>query len=375
VLEYELLQDRTEPNPRPALELLLNQLKSKEKPYFVPETSTTRQGLDLDDQSSVVISPLDYAYAQLSFVQFINLIIKSSFGFINHAQLQQSKDLLTVIHQAIVKNNSLQSGFLLSEIVTQIHLSFTSQPAVKVHESLKPETVSWLIADINKNPIADKAKFYPDNADFIIKIADYDKNGIDSEQLFADQNQQIKELEQIKQRRSGSATLVKELDDEIEAIKRSKLPIKNKDRSFHYIPYEFSNSNFEKNILEHIFQLEAFQSNQLEVYFNGDRFLSTFKIKIYKKIDNNWKLIQDRYTPDFVIIKRNKKKIEKVLIIETKGAHLSHDFSNIKQFMEGAFLDFNDQAFDFLYLEDGKDMSYHHQAITDKINKYFSNQN
>lgn len=66
-----------------------------------------------------------------------------------------------------------------------------------------------------------------------------------------------------------------------------------------------------------------------------------------------------------------QEKIEKTLIIETKGGHLAHGFSDIRQFMENTFIDLNDNAFDFLYLEDGQDMSYHLQSITDKINHYF----
>lgn len=373
LLEYEVLNEMVEVNPEPALTELTTKLKAKDNPYFVPEIASTRSGLDLDDTSSISHSPLDYAYQKLSFSEFLNLIFKSSFGGVTYEQLNQYRTQLFDVYGLLTQAGELRSGYSLSKVITAIHLSFTPQSAVKVHESLKPESVSWLVADINKNPISTKAKIYPDNIDFINKVAEYDKQKTLVDEITATENDKIKQLEATKQTLGNDAMFASQLDAKIDEVKRSKLPIKYKDRSFHYIPYEFTASDFERKVLEHIFNLSAFQKSQLEVYFNGDRFLSTFKIKIYKKINDQWKLIQDQYTPDFVVIERKGRKIAKTLIIETKGSHLAHDFTDIRQFMENTFVDLNAKAFDFLYLEDGRDESYHLQSITDRINHYFSN--
>jgi hypothetical protein len=83
-------------------------------------------------------------------------------------------------------------------------------------------------------------------------------------------------------------------------------------------------------------------------------------------------LIQNKYTPDFLIIKRNKKNaIIKTLIIETKGRHLAHNFEDIKAFMQNKFTEINPKKFDFLYLEDGKGFDYQVQQIHDRIQEYF----
>lgn len=372
LLEYEVLKEVIEADPEPTLKALIATIKKKESPYFVPEIATTRSGLDFDDVSSVSRSTLDYAYQRLSFSEFLNLIFKSSFGGVTYNQLYRYRENLFVVYTLITKKGELRSGYLLGKILTALHLSLTPQPAIRIRESLKPESVSWLIANINQNSISPKAKIYPNNIDFINKISDYDKQKTPVDDITITQDVKIKPLETAKQALASNPTLSSQIDEEIRKIKESILPIKYKDCSFHYIPYEFTASDFEKTILEHIFQLSAFQSNQLEVYFNGDRFLSTFKIKIYKKVNDQWKLIQEHYTPDFLVIQRNKTKIKKTLIIETKGQHLAHDFSDIRQFMENTFVDLNANAFDFLYLEDGKDMNYHLQSITDKINHYFS---
>ena len=372
LLEYEVLNEVVDVNPEPALTKLIDKLKAKDSPYFVPEVSSTRSGLDLDDESSVSHSPLDYAYQKLGFSEFLNLIFKSSFGGVTYSQLYQYRKSLFDVYGLLTQAGELRSGYSLSKIVTAIHLSFTTQLHIRKHERIDLVSTNWLIAeDINKNP-TNLDKIYPKNIDFINKIAIYDKQKTEVDEITATEDSKITQLEATQKTVSSNVVLTAEIGEEIAKIKTSLLPIKYKDRSFHYIPYQMD-SNFESLMLDSIFQLRAFQDNQLEVYFNGERFLSTFKIKIYKKINGEWKLIQDQYTPDFVIIQRKGKKIAKTLIIETKGAIYAGNYADIKHFMENTFVELNAKAFDFLYLEDGKDLDYHRQAITDRINHYFSN--
>ena len=59
--------------------------------------------------------------------------------------------------------------------------------------------------------------------------------------------------------------------------------LRAKDRTFHYIPYVFTQSSFEKEILEKILSIGNFISDNLEVYYNGDRNIASFKIECYKK--------------------------------------------------------------------------------------------
>jgi len=198
-------------------------------PYFVPEVASTRSGLDLDDVSSVSYSPLDYSYQSLSFSEFLNLIFKSSFGGVTHDQLQQYRKQLLDVYESIATAGELRSGYLLGKIVTATHLSFTPQSMVKVHESIEPESVTWLIADINQNPISAKAKIYPDNIDFIKKIADYDTQKNPVEEITATEDAKIKQLEATKQMLGGDPSLTAQLGAKIDEVKRSKLPIKYKD--------------------------------------------------------------------------------------------------------------------------------------------------
>ena len=96
----------------------------------------------------------------------------------------------------------------------------------------------------------------------------------------------------------------------------------------------------------------------LEVYYNGDRAMTEFKIKCYKKNGNKWSYV-GIYTPDFLIIKRKDDKIHKIIVVETKGEIYAKDpvFKDKKNFMETEFSKQNNAAygyerFDYLYLED-----------------------
>ena len=96
----------------------------------------------------------------------------------------------------------------------------------------------------------------------------------------------------------------------------------------------------------------------LEVYYNGDRAMTEFKIKCYKSTGHTWNYI-GMYTPDFLIIQRRGTRIHKALIVETKGEIYANDptFKDKRAFMESEFLRQNNgvfgyERFEYLYLED-----------------------
>ena len=115
----------------------------------------------------------------------------------------------------------------------------------------------------------------------------------------------------------------------------------------------------------------------LEVYYNGDRAMTGFKIKCYKQNGGKWQYV-GMYTPDFLILCRKDGKIHKAIIVETKGEIYANDptFMDKRRFMETAFLQENNkkfgyERFEYLYLEDT--MSEHDRIVKaqEKINKFF----
>ena len=142
-----------------------------------------------------------------------------------------------------------------------------------------------------------------------------------------------------------------------EKLKSEKKSHPQKDRSFHYLPYR-TDSTFEQTFLKEVLALKEIESLGLEVYYNGDRAMTEFKIKCYKHSKHKWQYI-GMYTPDFLIIKRRDGKIHKVIIVETKGKIYSNDptFKEKRSFMETEFTKQNNDKygydrFKYLYLED-----------------------
>ena len=130
-----------------------------------------------------------------------------------------------------------------------------------------------------------------------------------------------------------------------------------KDHSFHYLPYH-TDSPFEQDFLNEVLTFPEVEGLGLEVYYNGDRALTEFKIKCYRNSGGRWEYV-GIYTPDFLILQRKDDVINKVLIAETKGKIYASDpkFKDKRTFMETEFLRQNNAAFgyerfEYLYLED-----------------------
>jgi len=235
----------------------------------------------------------------------------------------------------------------------------------------EPENISqsaeFLIVD-NLKEIEENNKLYPsEEATKQLLQADKNTNFIDK----FEENKKNKILELVQENKL----------DQISKISDEKLETTttNKDKSFHYIPYDFKQSGFEKNILEQIFSLELFLNNKLEVYYNGERGLTEFVIECYKKLKNSYKYI-GRYTTDFLIIQRDSEnKIKKILILETKGEGYANDesFKAKKEFINSEFITTNNKAFgyerfNFLYLEDNISIDDNMIELNDKIEGFFN---
>lgn len=147
-------------------------------------------------------------------------------------------------------------------------------------------------------------------------------------------------------------------------------------RRYHYMPYHLD-SSFELDILNTLHSLTVSRFPTLEVYYNGDRFLSDFHIKCYEKVGPNWKYI-GRYTPDFLILQRTDGEIFKAVILETKGSIYANEpmFKLKRTFVEEYFIKDNNERFgypmfDYLYIQDDQPEFERLKLITDKINSFF----
>ena len=313
------------------------------------------------DNSSIEFQD-SYGNEYTTYSSWLKDISKESFGLLNVSDFMKYNDTLQNLFEKITikKNNILYFNKLYNneQIKGEIRKAFQDKYTFTSREELIGETKSLINKDNFTETIKtdDINKFYP-NKQIVEMIVSADKrNSPYTEQ----QEKQYKVL----------------MENGMEDLAREKfaLPIEveNRDKSFHYLPYNFSQSDFEQNTFKDIMRLSAFKNNNLEVYYNGDRGLTEFKIKCYKKDGNAWYYI-GMYTPDFLILQRKSNKIFKALIIETKGSGFANDknFNDKKEFVKTKFLEINKNKFDYFYIQDDENQNQALERLNNTINALF----
>jgi type III restriction enzyme len=220
------------------------------------------------------------------------------------------------------------------------------------------------------------AKLYPDQSD-CDKIREFDKNNT---ALDIDLTEVRRAYDTMKQ--SLEEQGLGHFASPFEGFKADfdvSPAVKHKQSSFHYLPYDFKQSEFEEIILKKALELNDFKNQGLEIYYNGERGLTEFVITCFAKQGPYWKNI-GKYTTDFLIVQRAPNNtLRKALLLETKGAGYSHDpvFQKKRAFIETDFIKLNQEKFDyprfdFLYLEDSVDINANTVKLNNKINQFFN---
>lgn len=284
---------------------------------------------------------------QATFNAWLYRIVKGSFGTLTMEQLEAHKPLLhdvftTVTHERDgVRYYSTRYNHALIE--GNIRKAFCDKRTYQSKEELIPEEASLLNIN-NFTPVVhtDAPSDYYPAQDVVEQIMLHDKGKL---KLSPKEQMMLEMAESM-----GNTVIID--------ILRSKIASHpNKDRSFHYLPYH-TDSSFEQTFLREVLTLPEIDSMGLEVYYNGDRAMTEFKIKCYKRSGQKW-IYVGMYTPDFLIIQRKDGKIYKAIIVETKGKIYANDpaFRDKRTFMELEFSKHNNTAFgyerfDYMYLED-----------------------
>ncbi len=307
---------------------------------------TTDLSMD-ESKTTISVDDSEYGTEPTTFLSWVYGITKGGFLTLTVAELMKFEKSLKDIYNTITYKKDgvfyFSSKYDRKQVEANIRKAFCDKLDFKTTEELIPEAASLLnIKNFTDKILTDRPQdYYPDQVitDKII-LDDEGKLKIDPKTENA-----IRLLEE-----AGNITIA-------ETLRAQSTSHKNKDRSFHYLPYR-TDSGFEQTFLKEVLSFEEIEKLGLEVYYNGDRAMTEFKIKCYKQNGEKWKYI-GIYTPDFLIIKRKGDKIHKVIIVETKGGIYANDptFKDKKTFMESEFSKQNNKAFgyerfDYLYLED-----------------------
>ncbi|MDD3377660.1 MAG: DEAD/DEAH box helicase family protein [Candidatus Riflebacteria bacterium] len=329
---------------------------------------TTDFSMD-ESKTSIHVDKDEHGKEITTFNSWIYAIHKGGFGSPSIQNLLKHKKALKDIFDLItyVKNETryFSSNYNRKQVEANIRKAFYDQRSFATKEELVPEEASLLnIANFTSEVYADKPNDYYPEQTIVEKIIKSDKGELKPDTVAESAIQMLE--------KSGVSANI-----EAAKIMRSQyFSHKNKDSSFHYLPYH-TESRFEQTFLKEVLSLDEIEKLGLEVYYNGDRGMTDFKIKCYKKRNNNWSYI-GFYTPDFLIIKRKENKIHKIIIVETKGQIYANDptFIEKKKFTATEFAKQNNKAygyerFDYLYLEDTLSAKERINATHKKICEFF----
>ncbi len=312
------------------------------------EIKTLKQKAEMTTELQPTSNDLDSTERGVTIANFniwIKEICKESFGFIGYenlatyfTELQKVFDKITHVQNDIRYFSSL---FNQSSVRANIRKAFYAKRSFETSEELIPDEASLLrVENFTEEVKTATPDIFTPNAETVEKIVADDKGKLS---LTEKQRKAIEALESI-----GYTEQAEEIKNRVRSH-----PMKNS--SFHYLPYK-TDSGFEITFLDEILKHEIVKLLNLEVYYNGDRALTEFKIKCYKSTNGKLQYV-GMYTPDFLIIQRKDGKIHKLIIVETKGSGYAATFEDKRKFMETLFLQKNNEKFGYerfayLYLED-----------------------
>lgn len=307
---------------------------------------TTDLSMD-ENKTSISIDDTEYGAEPATFNSWVYGIMKGGFGSPTIAELMNYNEQLSVVyHKITYEKDGLRyysSKYDRKSVEANIRKAFCDKLDFNTTEELIPEEAGLLnIANFTTEIYTDKSQDYYPEQKVVDNIIKDDKGKLKPDPKT---EKAIRLLEE-----SGNA-------DMAATLRAQNTSHKNKDRSFHYLPYR-TDSGFEQTFLKEVLSFDEIENLGLEVYYNGDRAMTEFRIKCYKKNGGKWSYV-GIYTPDFLIINRKDGKIHKIIVVETKGEIYANDttFKDKKNFMETEFSKQNNVAygyerFDYLYLED-----------------------
>jgi hypothetical protein len=271
---------------------------------------------DMKTRTEIVKDVDHYEYGTIvaNFNIWIYNIKKESFGSISMKELLRYTELLKKIFAIItyVKDDVcyFSSKYHIDKVNANIRKAFYEKRTFKSIEELIPQEASLLKVDNFTSEVTTSKKddYYP-NQQMVENIILDDRGKLKPDKAT---QAMIEKLEQMG-----------DMEDAVAKLKAKTSSYQMKDNTFHYLPYH-TDSNFEQTFLKDILILPCIKNKGLEVYYNGDRGMTEFKIKCYKHDKGKWVYV-GIYTPDFLIINRKDGKIHNAIIVETKGGIYAND--------------------------------------------------
>lgn len=322
-------------------------------------TELHTMGIDVDEtERGAQIANFNY---------WVSQIVKESFGFLKLSELISYNNELKTIFKKItyLQNNTVYFSSLINQsaVRANIRKAFYAKRSFETTEELIPDEASLLhVENFTDEVKTATPKIFTPDADTVEKIIADDIGKLSLSKT----ERQMLELAKA----TNNAEIIKLLSN-----KSLSHPMKN--NSFHYLPYK-TDSKYEIEFLDQLLEVKVIKDLNLEVYYNGDKALTEFKIKCYKAANGKLQYV-GMYTPDFLIIQRKSGKIYKLIIVETKGKIYANDptFVAKKNFTANDFITKNNEKFGYerfayLYLEDSLSNDDRIIKTIDTVKEFFT---
>lgn len=361
----------------------LNSLKRKLRSFQKDDTITVGDFEEIRKRISTRHGEYSDVGFATTYLAWLRQISKESFGLLSVDDLKAEDAILRSIFEKISLRDCdgdsvLSPQYSQAEIRAEIRRSFwpSRKIEIKEHDDLKEAhllDVDYLTAN-QQIVVEDDTPFVPDRR-MCLEIIRADAGGAPASTVADDLNdlQKLLARETSRDPDLQDRDLIKYLTAKIERLKRD-VDV-DYDKSYHYLPYR-TDSAFERRFLADALKTDELRKKGLEIYYNGDSPFTEFVIQCYATVDGQLESV-GKYTPDFLILSRDKtrKKINKCLIVETKGKVYANDpsFKSRREFMEGLFKARQNgnpdcPTYEYLYLEEDDPW---HSRLVDVVEKFF----
>ncbi len=362
------ITDVPKPDAAEELQKLLKELKDHHR---FAERTVRAGNFDATAQHSFIE---EYGSEHANFQNWLTQLMRESFGVLNLQTVTPHRPALKAIFEAISYEKKGQRRWNfnhdLREVEKRVRMAFIPKKEVRYDiETLKDS--AGLIKIQNLKPVEESSSLFPKKQEqeqiLNLDAAGKEANVPTPEQIAAAERR-VAELQKDGFNITMEQLLANQASD--------SLPVKNKRRTLHYIPYNFALSGFERDLLGEVLNFEYLEKYDLELYFNGDRAVSGLQLECFDKNAHGRYVRIGNYTPDFLLLKRQGGDIQKILIIETKGHIYGGEFKRKRRFMEEDFVRENEarygfKRFDFLYLEDSENLKTNIAKLERTIKSFF----
>lgn len=358
-VDYDTLVKDGNLNPR-------NSLSSLAADNFFNQAIISERRLDTNQPATRSIISEERGETA-NFNRWLFEISKGSFGDVSLSDLKQfEKELRRLFHRITFAEDGARHFndlYERDEIESRIRLAFHSRRELQTKSEVILGGARLLIVE-KLQAIAKSDKLYPKEEE-VEHIIELDKSGTTAEEEEKRQWEGYQSALELLRSRGIEATLTPPKD--------FSPAVRCKDKTFHFLPYKFD-SPLEFSIWQSSLTLKQFQDCDLEIYFNGEKDITDFRIKCYTED----KRYVGLYTPDFLIIQRRAGRIYRVLIVETKGKGYAEQtaFRLRRKFVETEFVRINNEEFGYerfgyLYLTDADNDAANVIKLNNRIQQFF----